>query len=179
MKSLRITFVPLEERHLPLLLIWLEKPHVKAWWDQDIEWTSELVREKFGFYIHGSKVVDGVKKTIHAFIIAIDSKAIGYIQSYNAHDFEMEKEIALDGFPESLAGFDLFIGESEYVGKGYGSRIIRQFLQEHIDSKYSACFVDPNTSNVQAIRAYEKAGFKKITTTKDGTVTFMIKKRTL
>jgi aminoglycoside 6'-N-acetyltransferase len=31
-----IAFAPLNESHLSLLLYWLETPHVKLWWDQDI-----------------------------------------------------------------------------------------------------------------------------------------------
>jgi len=30
------TFQPLAISHFPLLLQWLETPHVKAWWDQDV-----------------------------------------------------------------------------------------------------------------------------------------------
>jgi hypothetical protein len=45
---MKITFIPLQESHFPLLLKWLEAPHVKAWWDQDVHWNLELIKEKFG-----------------------------------------------------------------------------------------------------------------------------------
>ena len=48
-----ITFELLHESHFPLLLKWLETPHVKKWWDQDVKYTMDLVKEKFGKDIHG------------------------------------------------------------------------------------------------------------------------------
>jgi aminoglycoside 6'-N-acetyltransferase len=171
MKTLTLTFTPLQEHSLPLLLEWLETPHVKAWWDQAIVWNMDLIKEKFGAYVHGHK------KLMRAYIICADGKEIGYIQLYNAHDFPREDEVTLDELPNSLAAFDIFIGNPAYVGKGYGSQIMRQFLAEHIDPQYEACIVDPDTANVAAIRAYEKSGFEKIKMVKDGKVTLMIRKR--
>lgn len=175
MKNTNISFIPLKEQHLPLLLEWLETPHVKAWWDQDVIWNVELIKEKFGSYVHGYKMVDGVKKPLHAFIICIDNKEIGYVQLYNAHDFACEDDIDLAELPSSLAAFDIFIGDPAYVGKGYGSQIMQQFLSEFVDPYYAACFVDPDTANFQAVRAYEKAGFNAIKTVNDGKVTWMIR----
>ncbi len=60
--------------------------------------------------------------------------------------------------------------------KGLGPLLLLQFLKEHIDPLYEACFVDPDTANVQAIRAYEKAGFKAVKTVNEGTITWMVRK---
>ncbi len=175
MNTQTITFIPLQERHLPLLLAWLEMPHVKAWWDQDVHWTIELIKDKYGSYVHGYKIDDGIKKPVQALIICADGKEIGYIQLYNAHDFAREDGIALDELSRSLAAFDIFIGDPAYVGKGYGSRIMKQFLEEFVDPAYEACFVDPDTANAQAIRAYENVGFKKVKTVKDDAITWMVR----
>lgn len=32
---MNINFVPLADSHFPLLLKWLEMPHVKLWWDME------------------------------------------------------------------------------------------------------------------------------------------------
>lgn len=42
-----ITFKALKEEHFLLLLKWLETPHVKKWWDADINWTPELIEKKY------------------------------------------------------------------------------------------------------------------------------------
>ncbi len=46
-----ITFETLSEKHFSLLLKWLETPHVKKWWDQDIHWTLGLIKEKYDNYV--------------------------------------------------------------------------------------------------------------------------------
>ena len=51
-----ITFKPLNESHFPLLLKWLESPHVKKSWDQDVTYTIELVKEKYSSYVKGYKL---------------------------------------------------------------------------------------------------------------------------
>lgn len=157
--EMNITFKPLQRDHLLLLLCWLEKPHVKAWWDPDIQWTMELVWEKYGSYVEGYKLEGGIEKPMAAYIACLDEIPVAYIQLYNAHDYPREDGASLDDLPESLAAIDIFMGEEAYVGKGYDSAIMRQFLEEFVDPKFEACFVDPDQDNTQAIRAYEKAGF--------------------
>jgi RimJ/RimL family protein N-acetyltransferase len=156
---MKITFTQLTESHFSLLLKWLEAPHVKAWWAQDIQWTPDLIQEKYTDYVKGSKLENGVAKAISAHIIYVDNTPIGYIQIYNAYDFARTKP--LTELPSSLAAFDIFIGEKNYLKHGIGSKAIVQFLTEHCDS-YTHIFVDPESTNLAAIRAYEKAGFKKI-----------------
>lgn len=166
---MNIIFKPLRETDFPLLLKWLEMLHVKAWWpvdqslsvdgDQDIQWTPELIRQKYGSYTKGYKLEKGVAKTIGAYIIFVGEIPVGYIQIYNAYDFARAKPLI--GLPSSLAAFDVFIGEKNYLKRGIGSSAIVQFLKEYGDS-YTHIFADPNSDNTAAIRAYEKAGFKKI-----------------
>ncbi len=172
---MKLTFTPLQESHFPLLLKWLESPHVKAWWNQDVRWTMELVKEKYGTYVQEYKWKQGLKKPLQAYIITANDHSIGYIQSYNAYDFPREDNIPLEDLPKSLAALDFFIGEEDYLGKGLGSEILKQFLKKHIDPIYEACFVDPDTTNGRAIHVYEKAGFKKIRTIKNGAITWMVR----
>ena len=155
-----ITFEPLKESHFSLLLKWLEAPHVKAWWDQDVKWTATLIQEKYADYVNGYKLDNGVAKVISAHIIYADNTPIGYIQIYNAYDFAREEPLI--DLPARLAAFDVLIGEEAYLKQGIGSQSIAQFLKEH-GTSYTHVFADPENSNIAAIRAYEKAGFKKST----------------
>jgi aminoglycoside 6'-N-acetyltransferase len=75
-----ITFTPLTDFHLPLLLEWLKEPHVKAWWDPNVEWTLRRAQEKYRSYIQGYKLENGIKKSIQAYIFYIDKQLVGYIQ---------------------------------------------------------------------------------------------------
>ncbi len=170
-----IHFSPLTLTHLPLLLKWLETPHVKAWWDRDAKWTPELIEEKFASYIEGYKIEDGVRKEMLAYVIEIETKPVGYIQVYNVHDFPREDDIDVSHLPKATAAFDWYVGDADYIGKGYGAKILEAFLNQIIFPKYECAFVDSETENKAAIRSYEKAGFETIKTTKD--TTWMVKKR--
>lgn len=168
-----ITFKPLAESDFSHLLKWLQEPHVKAWWDQDIQWTPELIREKFGDYVNGYKTENGARKKVNAYIIHVGEIPIGYIQAYNAHDFSRTKP--LTGLPEKLAAFDIFIGEPDYVHQGIGSRALRQFLDTLYDEGYAYAFADPATANTAAIKAYGKAGFKIVQEHPDIGETWMVR----
>jgi aminoglycoside 6'-N-acetyltransferase len=170
----QISFTCLKVNHLSRLLKWLNKPHVKEWWDQDVNWTSELVKEKFGSYVEGYKLDHESKKAIEAFVICVDGREVGYCQSYDVADFPV------DGFvshSKQVAGLDLFIGEGEMIGRGWGAEIIQLFCENHIDQRFEACFVDPNKDNTRAIRAFEKAGFRKIMTAVNNAATWMLREK--
>ncbi len=174
---MRITFIPLKEIHFSLLLKWLESPHVKTGWDPDTHWTIDLIRAKYSAYVHGYKNKNGIRKPIYAYIVCLDGQEIGYIQFYQSSDFLQEDVAPLTELPESLASLDIFIGEENFVGKNWGSRIIEKFCKEYIDLQFEACLVNPNTANLQAIRAYQKAGFSEVKKILTNTNVWMIRKK--
>ena len=162
---MNITFVPLVKSHFLLLIKWLQTAHVRLWWDQDIKWTPELIEKKYGDYVNGSKSVNKshgeFKKPIYAYIIYIDNVPIGYIQYYNLYDFPSESCPDLSELPKSCASLDLYIGEVEFIGKNIGSTALSLFLEQYVFPRFDYIFVDPDITNLGAIRAYEKAGFRK------------------
>lgn len=167
---MKIDFITLTENHLTLLLKWLGIPHVKNWWDENIDHTEESIKEKYSSYASGYKLEEGLNKSISAFIILVDDKPIGYIQLYNAYDFARGK--VLEGLPKSLGAIDFFIGEEEYLGKGLGYKILKEF--DYQDYEY--IIVDPDMDNLAAIKTYEKAGFKKTKEHIDTNEVWMLKK---
>ncbi len=154
----------------------VEEPHVKAWWDHDIHWTLKLIQKKYQSYVKGYKLKNGEAKAIRAFIIWVDDVPIGFIQIYNAYHFS--RSIPLVGLPSSLAAFDLFIGEKQYLNKGIGHQVIDQFLKDYA-KPYSHVFTDPVCTNIAAIRAYEKAGFNKANEQPDTAVVWLIREQFL
>lgn len=163
---MNITFEKLMPSHFVLLLKWLETPHVKAWWDQDINWTMELIEEKYSPYVAGYKLDDGEAKELQAYIIYADQIPIGYIQLYDAYNFPRNPPLTA-ALPESLAAFDIFIGESDYVNKGVGSNVLKLFLDQYATPEFEYTFADPEIDNIAAIKAYTKAGFKIADTVND------------
>ena len=167
--SVTITFEPLATSHFPLLLRWLETPHVKTWWDDHVILTLELIEKKYRCYIAGSNL-------IKAYIICMENKPIGYIQYYDKHDFPREHDYAIE-LPESCAAIDWYIGEPDFIGRGIGTRALTLFLDTHVLTNFDNVFVDPDTPNIFAIRSYEKAGFKKISQAHSDEITLMIKEK--
>jgi len=62
----------------------------------------------------------------------------------------------LDGLAITL---DIFIGDTEYLGKGLASTIIKEFLLSQF-SGVSEVFIDPEKDNVRAAHVYQKVGFR-------------------
>lgn len=174
---MNILFQPLTSSHFPLLVTWLNAPHVLRWWPYDTPWTLDSVTAKYETYTEGYKVTAGDVKPIHAFIIVVDDVPIGYIQYYDAYDFPRDNGSLKpnDLVPPSLAALDLFIGNPRYLGKGLGVPIIRTFLEYHVWPTFNACFVDPESDNIIALKVFAKAGF--VPYQKVGSTTRMIARK--
>jgi aminoglycoside 6'-N-acetyltransferase len=98
------------------------------------------------------------------YVIRLGSRPIGMLQSYRIDDHpQYAAQVAL-GRP--AIGIDLFIGEPELIGHGHGPALIRAFLRDVAFPRYEVdlCVIGPTVSNVAAIRAYEKAGFRFLKT---------------
>ncbi|ALA61987.1 hypothetical protein A3305_07240 [Rickettsia amblyommatis] len=63
-----------------------------------------MIEQKYSSYVRGYKLENNEPKNIHAYIIEADRTPIGYIQIYNAYDFEDP----LINLPSKLAALDYF-----------------------------------------------------------------------
>jgi aminoglycoside 6'-N-acetyltransferase len=107
------------------------------------------------------------------FIVAADGKEFAYLQCYNLSGWNT----GLGSQPEGTCGLDQFIGEVDMVGCGHGSAFIRTFADRMLASGAPRVVTDPDPVNTRAIRAYEKAGFRRdrLVETPDGTALLMIR----
>lgn len=145
---MQIEFKRFTEHYLPLYFSWAEKEHVKSKWFRDGYSTVESIRTK----------IDGSDKYVHPFVIIFNEKPIGYIQYYEMVSGTIWKE--MESEPEGTVGFDLFIGEEDFLSKGYGSKIVAEFASMLFkNSEITRIIVDPFTDDQRAIKCYEKAGF--------------------
>lgn len=158
-------FEPLKSHHLPLLHKWMQEPHVAEWWGEGKAWSLEEIEKKYSSYIHGYKTVQGGRKPIYPFLMHFQERPIGYIQMYNAFDFEREafelKAVWSDA-NLSLAALDFYIGDSGSIGKGLGVESLKSFLNVHVFQQFDACLVDPDKRNKVAVKTYAKAGFSTV-----------------
>ncbi|WP_428242017.1 GNAT family N-acetyltransferase [Gynuella sp.] len=151
--AMHFNFTPLQEAHLKQMFIWLNMPSVSVWYGQGE-----------GFQQYENVLAKYLPRTrpeskIRAFIIRCHSQDIGYIQSYKICDYpEYNRSVGAD---EHAVGIDLFIGETAFLHRGYGSHVIRQFLHEVVFRipGIDTCIIGPEPKNTSAIHAYEKAGF--------------------
>jgi aminoglycoside 6'-N-acetyltransferase len=63
------------------------------------------------------------------------------------------------------------------VGHGHGSAFVRAFADQLLAAETPRVVTDPDPDNARAIRAYEKAGFRRdrLVETPDGTALLMIR----
>jgi len=159
MKNPSIDFKPLQISDFKLLVKWMNAPHVFKWWNEGEKWTLEDVDTKYRPYSMGYKILKNVKKPMNSLVILINDNPIGYIQYYNKYHFPPAQGYCTKNLPTSLAAIDLYIGELEYVSKGYGPKIIEKLISDVIKKDFDHCFVDPENKNYAAIKAYKKIGF--------------------
>lgn len=142
-----IAFRPLLQADFPLLRCWLSQPAVNRWYGFDdfgAHPSAAQIHAKFGPKL--------TNPSMHACIIMLDGRSIGYVQTY----------------PQGAGmGLDLFIGEVALHNQGLGTQILRQ-LTDQIFARTStlSISVDPAPDNHRAIRAYQKAGFIEVSRTK-------------
>jgi aminoglycoside 6'-N-acetyltransferase len=137
-------FKPFAPDDFPLMRRWLARPHVVEWWgDAD---------EQFGL-VSG----DLAEPAMDQFIVSLDTRPFAYLQSYRLTDWNVD----FGPQPDDTRGIDQFIGEPDMVGRGHGSAFIRAFVTRAHAGGAPRVVTDPDPDNARAIRAYEKAGFRR------------------
>ena len=140
-----ITFRKLAEADLPLMHRWLNTTHVREWYKVlgKNEPALQTVADKYLPRIHG-------RDPVHCYLVMYDTRPVAYIQS----------AVIVDAI--NVTGIDTFIGEVDFLHKGFGVVFIRKFLKEIVfqEPEITSCSVDPEPANKIAIRAYQKAGFR-------------------
>jgi len=154
-------FRPMSKTDLPLVRGWLAEPHVMQWWGDSCE-QFEIVS--------GDLEVEAMDQ----FIVATDDRPFGYLQCYNP---EVWPDNGLGVHPKGTRGIDQFIGEPSMVDRGHGSAFIRSFIDRLLAAGATRVITDPDSANTRAIRAYEKAGFRRdrLVETSDGTALLMVR----
>jgi RimJ/RimL family protein N-acetyltransferase len=97
------------------------------------------------------------------FLICVDGQEIGFAETYRVEDHR-EFFAALDVEAPGTAGCDLFIGETEWVGRGIGTRVIRQFTADLVlsDATVTQAIAAPDLRNEGSQRAFARAGYQRI-----------------
>jgi aminoglycoside 6'-N-acetyltransferase len=132
-----------------ILSQWDAKPHVQAAVSNngcsgfDADWPVELDQRS-----------DGTE----FFIAEVDCKPIGALQII---DPAREHSHYWGAVATNLKAIDIWIGEEDYLGKGFGGRMMT-FAVEYAftESEVAAILIDPLSNNLKAHRFYCRFGFK-------------------
>ncbi len=155
MTTPEIAFAPLAPEHLELLHGWLQRPHVREFWDDGHRTTEQVRTHYFGADL-------GSDPDEASFVFTLAGLAAGYLQTYRV---SAGSEHGQWRSPRGETwGLDLLLGAAADTGRGYGPQVIRDFTvfwrrrRPHL----SRLLIDPDVRNVRAVRAYQKAGFSGV-----------------
>ena len=135
-----------EDNDIILMKTWLNKEHVRKWYEDPNDWLTEIYRrfDKFSFVNH--------------FIALYDNKPIGFCQYYTCAD---ANETWYGDIP--LAGsysIDYLIGEENYLGKGIGKAIIDLLVKEVFSlNEAQRIIVLPEIENTASCKSLLANGF--------------------
>lgn len=147
----KIRFRPLQMCDLPLMQLWLNRTFVSRWFGGGHP-TYEDVSARYGPRVRGEVPLD-------PYLMLYDDVAIGYIQTYHLADHPGYNGLVRAG--PNTAGVDLFIGEQNYLHVGFGTAMLRVFLDRVIfaDLQVWRCITGADVRNRAALRCFEKVGF--------------------
>jgi len=139
-----IALRPANLADVALLRRWDEQPHVVASDpNDDWAWETELARSP---------------DWREQLIAEADGRPVGFVQII---DPRREETHYWGEMPPNLRAIDIWIGETDDLGKGYGSRITSLVLERcFADASVCAVLIDPLAGNVGAHRFYERLGFR-------------------
>jgi aminoglycoside 6'-N-acetyltransferase len=146
---------------LPTVHRWLRAPHVGEWWgDPDQQ-----------FALVSGDLSD---PAMEQFVVSAEDRSFAYLQCYDPTAWP---ENGFGALPAGSRGVDQFIGEVHMIGRGYGSAMIRSFVDALLGSGTPLVVTDPDPANARAVKAYEKAGFQKsrLVDTPDGLALLMVR----
>lgn len=140
-----VTLTPFSSTEVTLLRRWLVAPHVAAWYpdpEDHVEWAANPPS-------CGDRA-----------LIAVGGQTVGYVR-WQAVSREILDLVGLHEIPAGSVDVDIFIGESEFVGRGIGPKALLVLLSQ-LRQRRDVPLVGLTTSvqNLFAQRAYTKVGFR-------------------
>lgn len=161
----KIFFKPLTEKDVPMVREWLSREHI--------------FKNKIASYEERNK-----SENVNSYIVYFKELPIGFVQSYEAphyaHYAHPDQHAHHAHQAVGTYGIDGFIAEKKLLGKGIGSTFIKKFSDELLNKEeVDALVTELAVFNAPAIKAYKKAGFKRVENlhTSNGSFVLMIKKR--
>lgn len=130
-----------------------DKDYFAKWWrDKDLLKLTSGILEKISDKEVDTYFTPMLKSPDYHFIITTDKQPIGHISLSKRRNDWYETQIV--------------IGEKEYWSNGYGSKAIESIIRKALKLDIEKIYLEVRSTNLRAVRAYEKCGFNKIRTIK-------------
>ena len=138
---------------LPALTRWLQAPHVRRWWHNDGEPTTDRVTATYG------PRVDGTTPT-RMWVVEVNGRSVGFVQDYRIGDYPGFALLTPD--PDAI-GLDYAIGEPGWAGRGLGARLLWAWMQDahRRFPDATSYFAAPDHANAASLRILDKVGFTR------------------
>ena len=159
----KITFEKARPLHKEIVFAWLEEPHIQEFWDNTQAHKDDIIN-----FIGGRKTISNYCGGKYIYWIAcIGGKPYAMLMTIKETFDDNLGKIKLLYLSQkgNSYGLDYMIGNTEYLGKGYGSKTLDKFIcffRSEFDIKADTFLIDPVVDNHKAKRVYEKAGFKHV-----------------
>lgn len=146
-----IVYQPLTEADLPLMADWLNRPHLRAFYQRE-PISPAAVAAKYGPRIRH-------EVPTHSWLAVLGGSPFGYLQCYRVADWaDWQATIGVD----HGVSIDLFIGEPNLIGQGLGRRMLSGYIQkvalpQHPEERL--CWIGHELENVAARKCSMAAGF--------------------
>ena len=148
-----ITFRDLQKDDYILIHKWCkENEFVRKWYFLNKQQHLETIRKKY------QKKAENTENWIYK-IMQIDGNDVGFIQGYPVdNNGNWTKQVKVY---EKTASVDYFIGNLNYIHKGFGKLIVEEFIKQFISPKqFDYVMISPDPENTANCHLCEKMGFK-------------------
>ncbi|MBP9777840.1 MAG: GNAT family N-acetyltransferase [Rickettsiaceae bacterium] len=152
----KFKFYKLTKEYFDILTTWFNQRHVQEYYSLR-SWKQKEVKVKLSKYLSN-------RSDVNAYIFSVDEVPIGYIQTYPIKNHPWPNQDFTEEIIDNSAGIDFFIGETNYVGKGFGEIMLIEFLKQYIWPNNCYCVADPDIRNIHSINLLKKLGFVKTKT---------------
>lgn len=147
----KINFRRLCDKDFQNLYKWCNNRDVYQWFEQRQLSYNEIISK------YSNKLNN---KNQNLYIIELNGISIGLIQLYK---YNNDINLDLSNRIKNIYEYDIFIGESKYINKGYGNTIINKFnYMLYKKHNVDAIIIRPFKRNVRAVKCYLKCNFKII-----------------
>jgi aminoglycoside 6'-N-acetyltransferase len=149
-----ITYRALAESDLPLMADWLNRPHLRRFFQRE-PISADETAAKYGAYIRG-------EVPTRSSLALLNGMPFGYLQCYRVADWpDFQATIGVD----DGISVDLFIGEIGLIGKGVGRRMLGGYVDQVALPLYPAervCWIGHELENTAARKCSAAAGFTPV-----------------